>query len=130
MVFALLQAVGSGIFIANVSLIGASLGVAESSRLRLTKTVSYANCAGRSAVGFLMDFFEPRGVPRSAHTMGTSFLLVLVAASLSFLPEQLLETVLAPCLQVVGLAYGANWAIMPSFLKTWFGDEHLGIIFN
>lgn len=124
--FALLQAVGSGVFIANLSLMLASLGVDQSQRLLFVRMVSYCNCGGRLACGALMDFFEPRGIPRAAFTVGTAALLLAAALVLRLSAEALLF----PCLISVGIAYGGNWAIMPSFIAARFGTARMGVCFN
>ncbi|CAE8610579.1 unnamed protein product, partial [Polarella glacialis] len=129
-VFCLLQGVGSGLFIANLSLIATSLEIPASSRLRYVRLVSYCNFGGRLVTGFLMDFWEPRGVQRSDHLLWTSSGLILISGGLFLAPEAALPHVLLPALLVIAFCYGSNWAIMPSFLESRFHGAHVGVTFN
>jgi len=128
--FATVQAVGSGIFIANLALMGGSLGMSEGRRAKLVVMVSYCNCGGRILAGFLLDFGEARGLPRAAQAIWTAGCMALVVGILCFMPEASVAWLLIPSFAVVGIAYGANWAIMPSFMAARFGNENCGCCFN
>lgn len=129
--FSLLQAVGSGMFIANLSLMSDSLGVPTHQRMVYVRTVSYCNCFGRILAGVALDSAEARcGVPRPAHYLWTSGVLVCAAALLRTVPDDGMREALFLALMAVGLAYGANWAIMPSCLIARFGSANKGVLFN
>jgi len=128
--FSLLQAVGSGVFIANLSLMAQSLGIPEETRLSYVRTVSYCNCGGRLLAGYIMDVCEARGIPRGVHPVWTGSILACVAASMWLLPEHVIPGLILPALIAVGVAYGANWAILPSFVSSRFGTTNVGVCFN
>lgn len=128
--FVLLQSIGSGLYIANLSLIGDSLGISADSRPTYVRAVSYCNCLGRLGIGFAMDALEVRGVHRSDHILITAFGVLLASSALLFLPEEVMPHALLPALAVTAAAYGANWAIMPSFIAKRFQGAHVGVMFN
>eukprot|EP00913_Durusdinium_trenchii_P020057 g18849.t2 len=130
MSFVLLQAIGSGLYIANLSLIGDSLGISADHRAIYVRAVSYSNCLGRLCVGFAMDALEIRGVHRSDHIVVTAVGVMLSSFALLLLPEEVVPHALLPALAVTAAAYGANWAIMPSFIAKRFQGSHVGVMFN
>merc|ERR1711939_1239141 len=69
-------------------------------------------------------------MPRAAHAVLTSGVILFVCGVLRFAPEEALPRLFPPALVLIGLAYGANWAIMPSFLAARFGSENVGCCFN
>lgn len=89
--FVLLQSIGSGLYIANLSLIGDSLGISADSRPTYVRAVSYCNCLGRLGIGFAMDALEVRGVHRSDHILITAFGVLLASSALLFLPEEVVS---------------------------------------
>lgn len=75
-------------FIANLSLMSDSLGVPTHQRMVYVRTVSYCNCFGRILAGVALDSAEARcGVPRPAHYLWTSGVLVCAAALLRTVPD-------------------------------------------
>lgn len=130
MSFVLLQSIGSGLYIANLSLIGDSLGISADSRAIYVRAVSYCNCLGRIGSGFAMDALEIRGVHRSDHILVTALGVLMASSALLFLPEEVVPNALLPALAVTAVAYGANWAIMPSYIAKRFQGSHVGVMFN
>lgn len=128
--FSMLQAIGSGLFFANLALMATSLRIPERERLRQVRWISYCNCLGRFVAGCAMDFFSRHGVPRIAHGCWTGTVFVCCVALLRFAPEAALADLLLPVVVVVGFAYGANWTIMPGYIADRFGTSYLGIGFN
>merc|ERR1711924_434481 len=49
---------------------------------------------------------------------------------MGFASEDALSRLLTGSLVLVGSAYGANWAIMPSVMASRFGSENVGCCFN
>lgn len=76
-----------------------------------------------------MDALERRGVQRSDHLLATATATMVASLLLLGLPEPLVQQALLPALAVTAAAYGANWAIMPSFIAKRF-QAHVGVIFN
>eukprot|EP00929_Paragymnodinium_shiwhaense_P108778 TRINITY_DN7510_c0_g1_i5.p1 TRINITY_DN7510_c0_g1~~TRINITY_DN7510_c0_g1_i5.p1 ORF type:complete len:450 (+),score=76.27 TRINITY_DN7510_c0_g1_i5:205-1554(+) len=128
--FSALQAIGSGLFFANLALMAASFGIPEQQRLANIRWISYCNCAGRFIVGCAMDFCGRLGMPRIAHGCWTGAVFCCCVLALRFLPEAALADWLLPAVIVVGFAYGANWTIMPGYVANQFGTSYLGIGFN
>lgn len=128
--FSFLNSVGSGLFIANLSLMSQSLGVDAPTRLTYVKVVSYCNCLGRLLTGCFMDALTQRGMPKAAHTVWTATVMICTVVLLRTLPDSMMQAVLLPALLAVGFTYGANWAIMPAFVAGRFGNANVGVCFN
>ncbi|CAJ1371942.1 unnamed protein product [Effrenium voratum] len=128
--FVLLQAIGSGLYIANLSLMGDSFGISADSRATYVRAVSYCNCLGRIGSGLAMDALEMRGVHRSDHILITACGVIVASLALLLLPEEALASALLPALGLTAAAYGANWAIMPSYIAKRFQGSHVGMMFN
>lgn len=130
-VFGTLQGVGSGVFIANLGLLSASLGHSEWEQLNTVTQVSIFNCVGRLLSGFLMDLtFTKLGTPRCSHFLFTGLGMVcttLVLATTPMVLDSFFEFTTA--LLLVGIVYGANWAILPAHLASRFGRENLALNF-
>ncbi|CAE7917846.1 hoxN [Symbiodinium sp. KB8] len=128
--FVLVQSIGSGLYIANLSLIGDSLGISPDSRPVYVRAVSYCNSLGRIFSGLAMDTLEPRGIHRSDHLLLSAFAVILASVALFLLPEEIVPAMLLPALAVIAAAYGSNWAIMPSYISKRFYGSHVGVMFN
>eukprot|EP00439_Symbiodinium_sp_Y106_P066560 s1229_g10.t2 len=128
--FVLVQSIGSGLYIANLSLIGDSLGISPDSRPVYVRTVPYCNSLGRIFSGLAMDTLEPRGIHRSDHLLLSAFAVILASVALFLLPEEVVPAMLLPALAVIAAAYGSNWAIMPSYISKRFYGSHVGVMFN
>lgn len=125
--FVCLQTVGSGMFIANLSLLSGSWGFRNEQRRELVAVVSCFNAVGRIVGGLLGDKVAARNLPFSTLFLGTGVLMAMsVLICLSSLPAVI--KVLATLF--VGMSYGANWVILPSDLRHRFGAAHLGVTFN
>lgn len=130
-VFAVLQAVGSGVFIANAALMTKSAGSPRDEQLDAVSFVSYGNTLGRLFGGVLLDGLELLGVPRGAHCVGTGLLLVIAVSALVHPASAAsLRSLLFPALVCIGAAYGWNFATLPAFLATKFGQANLGVCFG
>uniref|UniRef100_A0A0G4GGP1 Nodulin-like domain-containing protein n=1 Tax=Chromera velia CCMP2878 TaxID=1169474 RepID=A0A0G4GGP1_9ALVE len=117
-------------FIGNAGLFGEALGLPADTATSVVKALSYANCAGRLVAGLSMDF-SASIVPPSAFFIITcgifcsSQMLLLLATPGS---AQTLSLFFASAIGA-GLCYGANFAIVPTFLASSFGPEPLGSLY-
>jgi len=98
---------------------------------QLSQTVvslfSIANFAGRVCSGLMMDCLPH--IPKPAF-MFVSGLMLFATCSLIVLVGDAAPAWLACILILVsGVAYGANWAIMPAFMASEFGSHNSGIGF-
>ncbi|CAE7216629.1 unnamed protein product [Symbiodinium pilosum] len=128
--FVLVQSIGSGLYIANLSLIADSLGISPDSRAVYVRTLSYCNCLGRFCSGLAMDALEPRGIYRSDHLLLSTVAAILASLALCLLQEEVIPTMLLPAIALIAAAYGSNWAIMPSYISKRFYGSHVGVMFN
>eukprot|EP00397_Hematodinium_sp_SG-2012_P015147 GEMP01015420.1.p1 GENE.GEMP01015420.1~~GEMP01015420.1.p1 ORF type:complete len:468 (+),score=47.66 GEMP01015420.1:126-1529(+) len=125
--FVCLQTVGSGLFIANLSLLSGSWGFRNEQRRSLVAFLSCFNAVGRLVAGVAGDRVAARNLPYSRLLLVTGILMAIaVLLCLSPLPEAV--KVIATLL--VGACYGGNWVILPAHLRSRFGTAHVGVVFN
>lgn len=109
-------------FINNISQISQSLGGAKSSAALYVSILSVANAVGRMSAGFLSDRYAST-VPRPMFFVVSLFLMFLGQGSLALVPS--LDWLYVGCL-IIGMSYGAFWALIPAMVIELFGAKNVG----
>lgn len=124
----MISGLGSGLAtINNMSQIGQSFGYSIIEINNMVSLWSMWNFLGRFGGGYVSDYIMHRkGWPRPllmVATLGVMIVGHLIIAS-GFQGNLYLGPVL------VGICYGAHWALMPTITSEIFGVKHMGTIFN
>ena len=110
-------------FINNISQISQSLGGAKSSAALYVSILSVANAVGRMSAGFLSDRYASTVLSRPMFFVVSLFLMFLGQGSLALVPS--LNWLYVGCL-IIGMSYGAFWALIPAMVIELFGAKNVG----
>jgi MFS family permease len=108
-------------FINNVSQIDQSLGGAKSTAALYVSILSVSNAVGRMGAGFMSDRF--RAIPRTLFFVGALFFMFIGQGSLTLIPST--GWLFVGCI-IIGICYGAFWALIPPMCIELFGDKNIG----
>ncbi|KAJ4903579.1 Nodulin-like / Major Facilitator Superfamily protein [Raphanus sativus] len=124
---AMLCGMGSGLAtVNNIRQVGESLSYSTVQLNSLVSLWSIWNFLGRFGSGYISDaYLHSHGWPRPAFMAIT---LALMAIGHAVMASGLLGSLYVGSL-LVGLAYGSQWALMPTITSEIFGIRHMGTIF-
>jgi MFS family permease len=109
-------------FINNISQIDQSLGGAKSTAALYVSILSVSNAVGRMAAGFMSDRYRTT-IPRPVFFVGALFFMFVGQGSLALVPST--GWLFVGCM-IIGVCYGAFWALIPPMCIELFGERNIG----